>query len=72
MRDDDWDGALAMLNLNKEFFPESAAIFTTLGQAYMEKGDDEAAVQNLERALELQPRNRMARRLLREIGNDGC
>ena len=71
MRDDDWDGALAMLNLNKEFFPESAAIFTNLGQAYMEKGDDEAAVQNLERALELQPRNRMARRLLREIGNDG-
>ena len=69
-RSDDWDGALIILNLNKEFFPESSAIHTSIGQAYMEKGDNELAVQNLERVLELNPQSRMARRLLREIGND--
>ena len=66
-RRDDWDGALTILNLNKEFFPESTAIYTGIGQAYMEKGDDDLALQNLERALELNPENRMARRLLREL-----
>ena len=66
-RRDDWDGALTILNLNKEFFPESAAIYTGIGQAYMEKGDDDLALQHLERALELNPQNRMARRLLREL-----
>ncbi len=66
-RRDDWDGALTILNLNKEFFPESTAIYTGIGQAYMEKGDDDLALQHLERALELNPQNRMARRLLREL-----
>ncbi len=66
-RRDDWDGALTILNLNKEFFPESAAIYTGIGQAYMEKGDDDLALQHLERAVELNPQNRMARRLLREL-----
>ncbi len=66
-RRDDWDGALTILNLNKEFFPESASIYTGIGQAYMEKGDDDLALQHLERALELNPQNRMARRLLREL-----
>ncbi len=66
-RRDDWDGALTILNLNKEFFPESTAIYTGIGQAYMEKGDDDLALQHLERALELNPENRMARRLLREL-----
>ncbi len=66
-RRDDWDGALTILNLNKEFFPESAAIYTSIGQAYMEKGDDDLALLHLERALELNPQNRMARRLLREL-----
>ncbi len=66
-RRDDWDGALTILNLNKEFFPESTAIYTGIGQAYMEKGDDDLALQHLERALELTPENRMARRLLREL-----
>ncbi len=38
-----------------------------VGQAYMEKGDDDMALQHLERALELNPENRMAQRLLREL-----
>ena len=70
-REDDWDGALTILNVNKEFFPESSAIHASIGEAYIEKGNNDLAVQHLERALELNPQSRMARRLLRGLGNDG-
>ena len=36
-------------------------------RADLEIGDDDLALQHLERALELNPENRMARRLLREL-----
>ena len=61
------DDAIRLLNLNKEFFPESPGIHLLLGQAYLVKGDSATAIENLERSLELAPGNPPATRLLRQL-----
>jgi hypothetical protein len=68
---EDYDGAIAILELNREHFPESSAIYLGLARMYEEKGDIEVAIQNAEKSLELNPRNPVAQRLLRQLkGND--
>ena len=70
-RQDDFDGAIAILNLNQEHFPESSAIYLGLASMYEEKGEIDLAIQHAEKSLELNPRNPVAQRLLRQLrGND--
>ncbi len=38
---EDYDGAIAILNLNREHFPQSSAIYLGLAQMYEEKDDIE-------------------------------
>ena len=55
----------------REHFPESSAIYLGLAQMYEEKDDIELAIQHAEKSLELNPRNPVAQRLLRQLrGND--
>jgi len=67
----DWDAAFALAHLNLEFFPESGSTYTLLGQAYAETGERDKAIQHLEKALELNPRNQAARRLLTSLTGGG-
>ncbi|MHC4908963.1 MAG: c-type cytochrome [Planctomycetota bacterium] len=60
-------GALELMQLNVEFNPEDANAHIMLGQLYMMSGDKDAAVASMERALELDPENDYARRLLERV-----
>ena len=54
------DQAIALLKLNTETYPESANVYDSLGEAYMIKGNKEAALMNYEKSLKLNPKNKNA------------
>jgi tetratricopeptide (TPR) repeat protein len=61
------DDAIALAKLNLEFFPNSAASWEALAFAYTRKVDDESAIAALEKAVELDPANSVARGQLEQL-----
>jgi Flp pilus assembly protein TadD len=61
------DDAIILLKMNLEFNPTSARTYMALGYAYTRKFDDASAIANLEKALELEPNNGIARGQLEQI-----
>jgi tetratricopeptide (TPR) repeat protein len=53
----DYDGALAELEIARRSLPNDARIFAVMGYIQRRQGRWEEAIQNLERAIELDPRN---------------
>ena len=66
-REDRHQDAIAIYELNAEFYPESFSIFSSLGQLYEQVSDVEAAIRSYERALEIRPGNPGVERLLGEL-----
>ena len=66
-----FDEAIAMLKLNGELFPRSAAVQLNLGEAAIEKGDMALAEAAFKRALEIEPGNADATRGLDRIKKQG-
>jgi Flp pilus assembly protein TadD len=58
------DDALAVLQVNAEFYPQSARTYLAMAQAYQRNRDTAGAVRSLEKAVELDPQNAQARRML--------
>jgi tetratricopeptide (TPR) repeat protein len=61
------DDALALIQLNLEFNPRSARSYMALAHAYTRKFDDASAMASLEKALELEPDNGVARGQLEQL-----
>jgi tetratricopeptide (TPR) repeat protein len=61
------DDAIAMARLNIEFFPNSSASYQALAFAYTRKVDDPSAIAALEKAVELDPGNNVARGQLEQL-----
>jgi hypothetical protein len=61
------DDALAFLQMNAEFNPNSAATYAAMGQAYNRKNDKENAIKSLEKAVQLDPGNQQAKRMLDQL-----
>ena len=59
--------AMAWLQLNLDYFPLSARTFVAMSQVQQRANDKDAATKSLERALELDPQNAPARRLLDQL-----
>ncbi|HUQ33120.1 MAG TPA: tetratricopeptide repeat protein [Pyrinomonadaceae bacterium] len=59
--------ALALFKLNAEDNPHSFRSYFALGEAYFQTGNKEQAAKNLERALELNPKNYEVAERLREL-----
>ena len=55
--DDRFDAAIVVFRRNVERFPESSNTYDSLGEAYLESGQLEAALENYERSVELDPAN---------------
>ncbi len=53
--------------MNLEFNPQSAKTYALLGFAYTRKMDDNAAITNLQKSLELDSSNAMARGQLEQL-----
>lgn len=62
--------AIEVFRLNTEAFPESWNVWDSLGEAHMEDGDAERAIQCYERSLALNPDSESAREALRRLGSD--
>ena len=63
------DAAIAMLRLNAEQYPKSAAIDLQLADLYIATGDTDRAITHLKQALTKQPENQAAKRKLEELTN---
>jgi len=63
----DLDGALELAKLNVQQHPDSTEALTLQGQIHARKGDKEAAISSLEKALELDPSNRWAQQILERV-----
>lgn len=61
--------AIRIFRLNVEAYPESANAYDSLGEAYMEAGETELAIDNYERSLELDPHNSNAVSMLERLVN---
>lgn len=59
--------SIALLQLNLEFFPQSAATYSEIGFAYTRKLDDDSAITYLEKALEIEPNNGIIRGQLEQL-----
>jgi tetratricopeptide (TPR) repeat protein len=59
--------AIAMLELNSEFFPNSPSISMGLGDMYRERGDKAKALERYKRVLERQPNNPVAKQRVEEL-----
>ena len=68
MRDNRTADALAMLELNAEFYPKSAMVQVLTGEAQLQAGDKEKAAAAYRQALELDPKNETATKRLSELG----
>jgi tetratricopeptide repeat protein/photosynthetic reaction center cytochrome c subunit len=66
-REGNVDAAIAMFELNAEFYPKSADIDLRLGELYLKKGDKERAIAKFKAVLEKQPNNPRAKQRLTEL-----
>ncbi len=69
LRDERHDDAIAAFALNVKMFPESYNTYDSLGEAYMESGRIQPAIENYEKALELNPDSENAKRMLERLKN---
>ena len=58
------DDAIAVLQANVEFYPQSSRTYLAMAQAYQRKSDTAGAIKSLEKAVELDPQNAQAKRML--------
>lgn len=61
------DDAIALMKLNLEYFPNSSASWAALAFAYTRKVDDANAIAALEKAVEFDPGNNVARGQLEQL-----
>jgi tetratricopeptide (TPR) repeat protein len=61
------DDALTYLQANLEYFPKSSTTYQAMAQARNAKGDKPAALKDLEKAVELDPKNAQARNQLQQL-----
>jgi hypothetical protein len=67
----DLDAALTMARLNLEFFPQSGAAHFLEGQILVARGESEAGIESMERAIELEPENNFFKRALDQAKGGG-
>lgn len=67
LRDGDTEGAVRIFRMNANAFPESANVWDSLAEGYMEAGDTENAILYYNKSLELNPGNQNARDMLEKL-----
>jgi glyoxylase-like metal-dependent hydrolase (beta-lactamase superfamily II) len=64
------DEAIAVLELNVEAYPDAFNTYDSLGEAHMTAGDNEQAIANYRRSLELNPDNTNATAMLTRLAGE--
>ncbi|HEX5133143.1 MAG TPA: c-type cytochrome [Candidatus Krumholzibacteria bacterium] len=61
------DAALALLNTNLQYFPESAGTYARIAETYLVKGDKATAIQNFDKAVALAPEDPWLKRRVESV-----
>lgn len=61
--------AVEIFKLNVEAYPQASNPYDSLGEAYLAHGDNELAVKNYRKSLELNPKNESAAQALKKLEN---
>jgi tetratricopeptide (TPR) repeat protein len=59
--------AIEIFSFMVEEFPQSANAYDSFGEAHMKAGNKELAIENYEKSLELDPNNRNATEMLKQL-----
>ena len=59
--------AIRIFQINVEAYPQSSNVYDSLGEAYMDDGDKQLAIDNYQRSLELNPKNSNAVQMLQKL-----
>ncbi len=68
MNDNKLDEAIEVFKLNAKLFPGEPNVWDSLAEAYMNKGENELAITNYKKVLELAPNNPNAKKMLEKLG----
>jgi len=63
----DFNTALELFKLNADEYPDSGNVYDSLGEAYLKIGNKEKAVECYKKSIELNPDNKSATKILKEI-----
>jgi len=64
-------GAISILNVDAEFYPESSFVHEAMGEAYLAAADTAQAIVHYEKAVTLEPRNMGAKKVLEALKGGG-
>jgi tetratricopeptide (TPR) repeat protein len=67
LSEDRKEEAIGIFQLNVKMFTQSSNVYDSLGEAYMKNGQNEYAIKNYERSLELDPNNTNAKEMLNSL-----
>ncbi len=67
MRSRQMDEAIAVFKVNVQDYPDSWNVYDSLGEAYMENGQKDLAIQNYKKSLELNPDNTQGKEMLEKL-----
>ena len=67
MNKKDIDLAIEVFKINTELFPDVPNVWDSLGEAYKNKGDNDMAIKNYRKVLELDPQNQHAKMMLDKL-----
>jgi CubicO group peptidase (beta-lactamase class C family) len=68
LRNDRVDEAIEIFKLNIEAYPEAFNVYDSMGEAYMIAGNNELAIKNYKKSVELNPKNFGGIEKLKELG----
>ena len=67
IRNKQWKEAIRIFQLNVEAYPQSSNTYDSLGEAYMDDGDQSLAIANYRKSLQLNPKNGNAVQMLKKL-----
>lgn len=70
LRADKLDEAIAVFKLNVDLYPDSWNVYDSLGEAYMERGDTERAIQYYKKSIAINSDNDNGKRMLEKLMNE--
>ena len=70
LQSDKLDEALAVFKLNVDAFPKSSNVYDSYAEAFMEKGNNELAIKNYRKSVEMNPNNQNGIDFLKKLGAD--
>jgi predicted alpha/beta superfamily hydrolase len=64
---ENYDLAIQFFQMNIDYYPNSANVYDSMGEAWMNKGDNKKAIEYYEKSLKLNPQNKNAEEMIKQL-----